>query len=789
MANFQQYKGTAGQAPWYSTIWTPFIDAVESSVTANETAVNALQAVTNGSFGLSAGTVSISVKQPSNIHTKLDYPGGTDFSINNYPQLYANVADKLTDFTAIASGTVADLYGAVYNDSRLIAAGVNKGIYSLDDGENWSSASVAPGGVMRAIAANGLTGASALVVAVGDGDVISLTSGVLAGDSWATQTSPVLDSAFNWSDVVWMAGTVNKFVAIGNKETSPGVYESKITSSADGATWAVEKTIAGRFESIAYNDNDGGSNEFVIVGWPLLGSTHSAQKSTSLSGTYTNVTVNGAAGAGGSPSMNSVVYWNAGAGGIYVYCGPFGVTGYMTMGSADFTSFVTVTGTPNLNRAVADSTENAIFVLGDLTGGLAYIYKVDTSGWVQEGVGSYALHGYVNTGTARIVTGNGGTVFRTTGAAPGDFTVPYPSSVALSSPFSYWVLTEDVATSGGGATSVGSGDLSKLATGWFYVKVKTTTTDYIRCFAQNSDGVLVCGGDNGLLCKSIDYGSSWVDIGTSLSIVGNVNCLDFTSVDILLVSTSSNFYAISADFSTVIKSAASSDSFSCASNQLSGYFNDAVQLRLFSGTGISVSVFHPSPTYGTALSVGVSASAAQYKYLDGKQPFGLKPLFKTNGHQLFPVNNSTGDMYYCSVDHDRSYSTYTVATSTASDAFISGFIAKNHGFSELYNELIVVGSGGKAFSNSLDFTSGFNQITTGITFDIEDVAFIAGAWVMLTRRGCLYTTDSATVTNLTSSDASITAKPAGNALISIPTQFRLVANDLGFPGYVRVCQL
>jgi hypothetical protein len=37
--------------------------------------------------------------------------------------------------------------------------------------------------------------------------------------------------------------------------------------------------------------------------------------------------------------------------------------------------------------------------------------------------------------------------------------------------------------------------------------------------------------------------------------------------------------------------------------------------------------------------------------------------------------------------------------------------------------------------------------------------------------------------------SSITTKPAGNALISIPTQFRLVANDLGFPGYVRVCQL
>jgi hypothetical protein len=599
----------------------------------------------------------------------------------------------------------------------------------------------------------------------------------LAGDSWATQTSPVLDSAFNWSDVVWMAGTVNKFVAIGNKETSPSVYQSKIASSADGVTWAVEKTIAGRFESIAYNNNSGGVDEFVIGGYPFLGSTHSAQKSTSLSGTYTNVTVNGVAGGA---FMNSLAYF----GGFYVYCGPVGVLGVMSTGAADFTSFTPAPGTPVLNKCVADASEGAVFVMGDLTGGLAYIYRVTVAGWEQEGVGAYALHGYVNTGTARIVTGNGGTVFRTTSAAPGDFTVPYPSSVALSSPFSYWVLTEDVATRGGGATSVGSGDLSKLATGWFYVKVKTTTTDYIRCFAQNSLGVLVCGGDNGTLYKSTDYGNSWTDIGTALSIAGDVVALEFDGSDRLGALTTTNKYLINSNFLTLSSTLANS------SSHISAFFVTAHSEIVGSGTQFnsggsgahSKSLINSSAGYTFALT-----SAGTDPYSTTVKPEKYRVLERSSSYYL-PVVLSSGASSLINLGTDPgNAASVTVTKYTGGD--ISSFSVNTIQYSELYNEVIWVGRGGKAYVSPGALNSAPSAITTGITFDIEDVAFIAGAWVMLTRRGCLYSTDSATVTNLTSSDASITTKPAGNALISIPTQFRLVANDLGFPGYVRVCQL
>lgn len=782
--NFQEFKRTEGVNDWYAD-WTGLIQAAEDGINANDSEIQALAAITNGGFGLEAGAVHLSVKQPSDNHVELEYPSGTDFVIDDHPDLYANVSTDLTDFSAIASGTNADLYGIAYNDSRMIAVGVNKGLYSLDAGVNWSSASVSPNGVMRSVDANGLTGASAVICAVGDADVISISTGATSGDTWATQTSPVLDSAHNWSDVKWFAGTVNKFVAIGYKETSPDVFSTKIASSADGATWAIEKTIAGRFESIAYNNNDGSVDEFLIVGWANLGSTHSAQKSSSLSGTWSNVTVDGAVGF---ELLQSVEYYNDGSSLFYAVGGLLGVVGYMVTGGADISMLTPITGAPNINRVVADATEGVIYALSDLTDGVASIYQISTSGWTPEGVGSFALHDYVNTGSARVVAGNGGTVFRTTSAAAGSFTMPYPSTVVAPSPYSWWVLTRNIRTTGSTGVTVGQGDLSKLKTGWFYVQVKSTTTDYIRCFAQSSDGTLVCGGDNGTLFKSTDFGSSWTDIGTALGIAGDVISMDFASDGILLVLTDANSYVVAADFASVITSSATVDRHFALANPLSGYIDDAI-FQGFSGSAAVISGYYPNPTYGSSISVGASASNVTYEYGENGATAGLKPLFDNANSLLFPVNNSDGDMYYCALAHDRSYSTYTVATTTPSDAYIAEFRARNHRYSELYDEFLVVGDTGKAYVNSKDFSRGFQAITTGITFGIEDCAFIAGAWVMLTRRGCLYTTDSATVTNLTSSDESITTKPAGNSLIAIPTQFRLVANDLGLPGYVRVCQL
>ncbi len=781
--NLESFKGVEGQVAWYPT-WTGLIDAVAAGINANSASINTLAAVTSGGFGLSAGTVNTSVVQPSDIHTELTYPSGTNFAIASYPDLYSKVAASLTDFTSIASGTVADLYAVVYNDSRLIAAGVQKSIYSTDGGATWNSSTTSPAKTVKSMATNGLTGASAIIVGVGDADYIGNTTGVVAGDVWSTATSPVLDTNFNWSDVKWFAGTINKFVAIGYKETSPSVFESKIASSAAGATWAIEKTIAGRFESIAYNNNDGAVDEFLIVGWGTFGSTHSAQNSSALNGTWTNVTVGGAAT---SYQFNSCDYYNDGIIVAFTIVGHSGRTGYKDPGASDITLFTTITGEPLLNRVVADDTDGVFYALGDTVGGLAYIYQVSGSSWVQEGVGAYALHGYANTGTARVIVGNGGTVFRTTSAAPGSFTLPYPATTALPAPFKYWVLTENVTTTAGGGSTAGTGDLSKLATGWFYVKVANTSVNYIRVFALSPLGVLVAGGDSGLLYKSTDYGNSWTDIGTGLGIAGNVSQLAFSAGGQLLVTTSSHTYAVNSSLAAVLASYTTLRTWEMAFAQ-----GDNVLVALSVGDSSTElrKVYHtPSPTYGSTSETNYTVNLSGVTQSTTVNPEKQRVL-QLNSKIYIPAilnDNTTSSLLQFSGVNLSVSGNDSVTKYTGGD--ISNFKVNTVGYSELYDEVLWVGRGGKAYAQAGALTSAPTEITTGISFDIEDCVFIAGAWVMLTRRGCLYTTDSATVTNLTTSNASITTKPAGNSLISIPSQFRLIANDLGIPGYVRVCQL
>lgn len=765
--DLQTYKGTEGQVAWYSA-WTGLIDAIQAGINANANGINALDSIANGGYGLMAGAVHTSVLPPSDEHVELAYPAGTDFRIDNYPALYANVSASLTDFTAIASGTVADLYGLIYQDSRILAAGVQKGIYSLDGGLTWNSASVSPAKTVRAVAGNGLTGASSIVVGVGNADYIGTTSGIAAGDTWTTQTSPILDTNWNWSDVKWFAGTVNAFCALALTEVTPGVYSSKIYTSADGVTWTLQKTIAGRFESIAYNNNAGSTDVFMIVGWGSFGSTNSAQKATALNGTWTNVTVGGTAD---QYLFNSVQYYTGS--GIFTIGGAVGVLGYMNAGASDITRLDDLTGTPLINRIVNDQEEETAIALTDTVGGLARIYRVNNTGWIPEGVGSFALHDYINTGSERVIVGNGGTIFRTTAAAPGDFTMPYPATVALNSPYKYWILTQNVTTTAGGETVVGQGDLANLKTGWFYVRLEDSGR-YVRGIRRrDSDNLLVAFGDEGLLFTSDDYGSTWVDRGSSLGLIEDIADVALsdayqtvlysatfkTSVDDFATITYTNTYGEGLTPKPAFISAA------IDSGRLIAFLND--------GRGLN------------QLPTNTSSWTASFISADNNDSFTdrMKIVF-LSAYAYFPVYNSTDKDSYIARWTKDGGAPYADTESTS----IPDFMVYQSNYSNLYNEFLIVGASGSAYRFSSDL-SAYSEITTGISFDIEDCAFISGAWVMLTRRGCLYTTDSATVTNLTASDESITTKPAGNSLISIPTQFRLVANDLGLPGYVRVCQL
>jgi hypothetical protein len=749
--------------------------------------MSALEALANAApFGLNAGLVTIAPSQPTNNHVKLEYPGGTVFSKTNNSDLYSQVASVLTNWNSVASGTNVDLNGVVHNDGRTIAAGALKGIYSTDSGANWNSASVDPIKTVIAVAANGLTGASAVIVGVGNADYVGTTAGATAGDNWSTQTSIIADTAYNYREVKWFAGTVNKFVAIAYKEDPTDVFTTKIVSSADGVTWALEKTLAGRYESVAYNNNHASTNEFVIVGWPGLGDTECARKSTALSGTWTSVTFGGTKTA----LLNSVEYYDDATGRVFAVCGYNGVAGSKGNGVSDFTAATPVVGTPILNKVVADSTNDVFYALGDLTGGQAYIYEADVSTasvqWILDSVGGFSLNDYAEDGAGeRIIVGNGGVIFTYGAAGTDDFTMPYPFTDSVPSPYFPWILTQGFAVTdpGGGSSEITTGDLSKLETGWVFVRIKETfVKEYFRCFAINDSGTIVAGGDNGMLYKSTDFGSSWSDIGTALGITGDIVVLEFNSQGHLFVGRGQQFYIVDATLTSVLQSILTGVSVPWVGITVSSN-DDFLTISDFEGDGGSYSI------HAKGFADWNGATYTLYNNYN-MQSTG----FEVHTSQPRTRILNIGSDYFWSVVLADGVSS-NIATPAANPmtpsnssyikaiADISNFKIKDINYTEAWNETLLVGAEGKAYRIAGIPGQGTpTALTTEFDFDIEDVTFGAGAWVMCSRRGILVSTDSQTTTNYS-------GVVTGTRLLYIPGQLRFLCNDLAEPGYIKYCQL
>lgn len=740
--------------------------------------VAALEALANGGafFTLKAGAVTVAATEPNASFVELEYPGGVTLAKNDYTELYTEIASQLTEWNAVSSGVSSAIYGVAYNDSRIIAVGQNIGILSTDDGDNWLNASVQPAGTCKSIAANGLTGASAKLVAVGDADYIGLTTGATAGDTWSTQTSPVLDSNHNWSQVKYFAGAVNKFVAIGYKETATDVYSTKIASSADGVTWAVEKTIAGRFEDIAYNDNYGSSDEFVIVGWPGLGGADVAQKASTLSGTWTTVTFAGAA----TVYLNSVEYYDDGTGRGFATCGLVGKAGIKSIGASDFSAAVDVVDTPYLTKVVADDTNQVFYALGQPVEGVAYIYEASVTDagveWTPDAVGGFSINDYAIAGSDRVTVGNGGSVYKYSAASDSDFTVPYPATVAYSSPFKPYLLTKGIGGSQpGGGLPPGGGDLANLETNWSYVQVKSTSTQYIRGFATNSSGTIVCYGDGGLLYKSTDYGLTWTDIGTALGLTGDIFAGEFGSDDKLSLADTEGYRQVAADLLSLNIDSDVVGLYDVFYTSSGGYFWLRSPITYTPGFKIGISALGSS---GADLIWTVSIGGFPDSDVSALFASGVISL---SGKELYILNLENGNAYLLN-------NTEAPLSGSNEDLEIvetfENQVIKRQSYSESFGEIMLCGKNGTARVIDSDLSSSSTALTLDNSFDIEDAAQGAGAWVLFTRRGIHVSTDSSTADFY----GGVVAATAGH-FVSSPGRIRFIANDLEYPGYIKVCIL
>lgn len=775
--NLEQYKTPDGTKPW-GTTYRNMLTAVESAVNENASGLAAIYNVTGGgNFGTKAGSVTISPVKPTIEHAELTYPSGTTFNKDDYTDLYQNCAAGLTDWSAISSGTTADLYSIVKNDGRMIAVGTNKAIYSTaSPWTSWSAASTNPGGGAKALAANGLTGANAVLVAVGDADMVCTSTGASAGDNWSTQTSPAGDSNFNWSDVKWFAGNINKFVAVAYRQDSPSSYTTCIGSSADGVTWDLEKTISGRFEAIAYNNNYGSVNEFLLVGHGGLGSTYSALKASVLNGTWTNVTIGGGSTA---YQLNDVQYFDNTSARIFAVCGNSGVIGGKSLGVSDITLAPSASGSPSLNSIGIDSTELKFYAMGGLVSGFAYIYGATlatvTTAWTPDAVGSYALYDYVEDGAGkRIVVGSGGTLFGYASSSGATFTIPYPSTVALQSPLKYWVLTNNVVTLIPTAEEedIGTGDLTKLETDWEYVKVGG---QFIRSFAINSEGVIVAGGDGGMLYKSTDNGNTWVDIGTGLAITWDISAITFNAADCLVITGPGGNCAITNTAMT---------SFTTNRDNNKAYGSIIYDTEISEPVAITkpYSSSSISTTYDTFASTGTISAPVSSSFNTTSSPANFRTIY-ANGNFILPVMYATpsaggGLIYVGSMPNSSNPVTSVTAASP-----ITNFTINNVAYSTAWDEILLLGKSGKVYKQPGDLSTQPTAITTGVTTDdFSDAAWGAGAWAIVGRRGLLVTTNSSTCTYYPGVVCS-------SQIIYVPGKFRFIANALDERGYCKICKL
>ncbi len=739
----------------------------------------ALEALVNyAPFGLQAGMPATFLEAPDANWLEVLGTEVNTFAKTDYPSLYKAFAPYLTSWTALVSGTNEDINDAVFNDGRYILAGSQKGLYALAGTTTLQSASVNPNGVVKSLAANGLTGASALVVGVGSADYVGTTSGLTSGDTWSTQSSGQADANVNWSEVIYCAGNINKFVCIGFKKTasSPDTYESYIRSSADGVTWALEKTLAGRWQSIAYNDHYASSNEFVIVGWPLLGdSVAAARKASTLNGTWGALTFDSEV----TPSvyLNSVAYYDDGTARGFAVCGLAGKAGVKEIGATNISAATDVPGLPTLNKVVADAENQVFYALGQPVNGVAYIYEASPAQagvlWVPESVGAFALNGYaVDSTNQRFVVGNGGKVFAFTGQTASTFTIPYPYGSIAPSPYRAFVLTESVSADLG-AEEVVDVDLTKLESGWQLVKLLDTSTDYVRGFAQHGD-TMVAYGDGGLLYKSVD-GYNWIDISGVLTITGDITSAVFSSSGYLGVTTPTGYSVLNPALDTVTKLGTG------ALDYLTVFIDDDENI-IFAKKAFGYNTVTGRITYLNVLSPTYNTNTGDsYEWLDNNGYPGVtdtdNPVNYKNyvyQGQLFLPYVSGGNSYLLK-EWQANY--FDIA------AQINDFVVKNLSHSNVWGELMLCGKDGKAFVVSEDATGTPQQITISQQYDIEDaVHFAAKAWVMATRRGLYVSTDSQ---NVTYYPGAISATRI--MAVNKPGEFKLLANSMAYPGYVSLC--
>lgn len=746
----------------------------------------------NSQFGgLYAGSTLVGVTKPTQNHLELPVSGLT-LNINDYPALYAQVAPLLTEWTGIASGTNADLFSVIYSEDRFIVAGANVSLYSLD-GITISTAATPPNGVVNALAWNGLTGASRIVIGVGLADYVGATAGVTAGESWSTLASGLADSNITWSDVKWFAGNIDKFVAIGSKLIAIDTFESYIISSPDGNVWTLEKTLAGRFESIAYNDYYGSSNEFVIVGIPGLGDTVLARLSSTLNGTWAQAVT---FGGGTAASLNSVEYYDDGSTRGFATCGDLGVVGSKAIAATNFTAATPVQGTPTLNRVVADDENQVFYAMGAPIGGIAYIYKAEISlagiAWTPQSVGSYPIYGYaVGPLNTRVVVGAAGSLLTYTGASADTFTIPYPLSASVLSPFKVWLLAENAGTpsgAGGGAGITPSIDLSKLENNWKLIQIEDGAR-FVRGLVQNNEGVIVAYGDAGLLFKSEDFGVTWADIGTALSLSGNITSAAFAPDGQLGIVHNGSIKKVSTDFSS------ESDLITGGTFQHIIYSPHSTGYFVCPQTPTSTSSIVTIPAYKAIISGLILPSSNPMDYPVTNTGVATAPLrynsAKTSsGAELIPISYTNAGITYSVITKD-SLPPLNGNDSLTEVLTFTDFIVQNQAYSNAWEQYMFVGigetGGGAAYIGNSTLTTSTQQnlATAGIGYEIEDAVAIEGkAWVLFTRFGIHVLQPGADPVFHGG-----TAVHDRGIFINKVGRFALVTNHLAIPGVIARCDI